>query len=166
MCSTDSVLADESLAAVRRLSEVEPMRGRSASGAHCVNSLVTATCRAFLPSSMASMTHAITRKRCVQHPRSRPALQRDNYELRRPWHTVSGWCFQRGKIWRGSDLINLFTLYILFLKSHNGCKGLYWAGYVTSFHPADHSQCFDHFLLCHSNLTGWDKLVTVNQCCT
>lgn len=53
---TQSVLADESLAAVRRLSEVEPMRGSSLKGAQCVNSLVTATCLLLLPSSMASMT--------------------------------------------------------------------------------------------------------------
>lgn len=65
---TDSVLAHESLAAVRRLREAEPMRGSSTEGAHCMNSLVTATCLLFLPSSMVSMTSlGLHTKRSV-HP--------------------------------------------------------------------------------------------------
>lgn len=65
--STDTA-ADGSLAAVRRLSEVEPMRGSHTEGAQCMNSLVTATLRLFLPSSMASMTSlGLHTKRSV-HP--------------------------------------------------------------------------------------------------
>lgn len=63
-----SVFADGSLAAVRRLAEVEPMRGGSTGGSQCMNSLVTATDRLFLPSSMASMTSlGLHTKRSV-HP--------------------------------------------------------------------------------------------------
>lgn len=78
--------------AVRRLSEVEPMRSSSTKGSQCINSLVTATCLLFLPSSMASMTSSglqtkrsvhpwghITRKCCVQQPHSSMASQRDTY---------------------------------------------------------------------------------------
>ena len=57
-----------SLATVRRLSEVEPMRGSSLKGAQCVNSLVTATCLLLLPSSMASMTSSGQLTKRSVHP--------------------------------------------------------------------------------------------------
>lgn len=115
-----------SVAAVRRPTEAEPMRTSSSEGTQCANSLVTATCLLFLPSSMASITSSGLHTKRSVHPCGHKgtsqgsavfshcaATQRPGYEGRD--HDIV-----QGEPWRKSDsryfIFSVFPVFII--RSH------------------------------------------------